>query len=1014
MSLLKLGLQFASGQEFLKTMSIHYFSIAHLAAALLVLTSLFSPAPADPSEEPLSPADSATMFHVAEDLVWEQILAEPTVAQPLHLNFDERGRLWVVQYRQYPYPEGLKVLSRDNFWRVQYDKVPAAPPNHIHGRDKITIHEDTDGDGSYDKHKTFLDGLNLTTAVEFGRGGVWVLNPPYLLFYPDKNLDDVPDGPPEVHLSGFGLSDSHSVVNSLCWGPDGWLYAAQGSTVHGQVTTSDTGQKPVHSLGQLIWRYHPEQRKYEIFAEGGGNAFGVEIDSKGRIFSGHNGGNTRGFHYVQGGYYRKGFSKHGPLSNPYAFGFFNHMPHHDVPRFTHTFVIYEGATLPESYHGRLLGVEPMQNQIVFSDVLPHGSSLKTTDISRPVTSDDQWFRPVDVKTGPDGAVYVADFYERYPSHRQHYDGLVFSENGRVYRLRAASSPPTPSRNLGKLASDELVQLASHPNKWVRRTALRLLGDRKDKSLLGPLRAMLADHDGQVALEALWMLNLSGGLDEATALKSLQHRDPHVRIWTVRLLGDQREVSATVAEQFQTLSRTEPNVEVRSQLACTARRLNVTHTLAMAGQLFQHDDDKDDVYQPLLLWWALETHCDQHPERVLELFNNTDLWERPLVTTHIVHRLMRRFAATGNREDLLFCSALFELAPNNDLRQRLLVGFEEAFQGRSLANLPDRLVQQIRDLGGGSLALRVRGGDTAALAEAIQLVSNPEGDPKLQLELIEVWGEAKHEAVIAPLLDVVANSTQPGLRSAALATLQNYNLPSLATRVLDIYLNGVPDEVATAALTTLASRPLWARSLLEAVDENKIEPPAIDESTLRKILLHDDQENGELVRKHWGTITGTTTEEMRNHVKQLTTAIRSGSGDPYAGKKHYNKTCAKCHRLFEEGADIGPNLTSYQRDNLESMLLNVVNPSAEIREGFGTYNVFTADGRVLSGFLADQDKQLIVLRTADGQRQFLQRDQIEEMKPSPRSIMPEKLLDSLNDQQVRDLFAYLRSRQPLND
>ena len=157
-----------------------------------------------------------------------------------------------------------------------------------------------------------------------GRGGVWVLNPPYLLFYPDRNNDDVPDGDPEVHLQGFGLEDTHSVVNSLRWGPDGWLYAAQGSTVTGHVTRPglDAGKEPVHSMGQLIWRYHPETRRYEVFAEGGGNAFGVEIDAKGRIYSGHNGGDTRGFHYVQGGYYQKGFNKHGPLSNPYAFGYF--------------------------------------------------------------------------------------------------------------------------------------------------------------------------------------------------------------------------------------------------------------------------------------------------------------------------------------------------------------------------------------------------------------------------------------------------------------------------------------------------------------------------------------------------------------------------------------------------------------------------------------------------------------------------------------------------------------------
>src|SRR5204863_5107296 len=161
-------------------------------------------------DHPLSPAESLAKFHVADDLEIEPLLAEPIVAQPVFLNFDERGRMWVVQYRQYPSPAGLKMMSRDNVWRAVYDKVPPPPPHHFRGEDKITIHEDTDGDGIFDKHKTFVEGLNICTAVERGRGGVWVLNPPYLLFYADANGDDVPDGDPVVHLAGFGLEDTHS------------------------------------------------------------------------------------------------------------------------------------------------------------------------------------------------------------------------------------------------------------------------------------------------------------------------------------------------------------------------------------------------------------------------------------------------------------------------------------------------------------------------------------------------------------------------------------------------------------------------------------------------------------------------------------------------------------------------------------------------------------------------------------------------------------------------------------
>ncbi|HVW01175.1 MAG TPA: PVC-type heme-binding CxxCH protein, partial [Planctomycetaceae bacterium] len=357
--------------------------------------------------KPLSVEVAQQKFQIADGLEWTPVLSEPEIAQPVHMSFDERGRMWVIEYRQYPDPAGLTVVSRDTFWRVVYDKVPPAPPNHDRGRDRISIHEDTDGDGTYDSHKVFLDGMNIVTSCARGRGGVWVLNPPYLLFYADRNNDDVPDGDPEVHLSGFGLEDTHSCASNLMWGPDGWLYAAQGSTVSGHIMRP--GDKTaVHSMGQLIWRYHPEKKIYEIFAEGGGNAWGLEIDAKGRVFSGHNGGDTRGFHYVQGGYSQKGFGKHGPLSNPYSFGYFPPMKHPSVPRFTHAFVIYEGASLPEAHWGKLFGVAPLQGHVVESDFFPDGTTFQTKDIGHPVTTTDSWFRPVNIKVGPDGAIYVAD------------------------------------------------------------------------------------------------------------------------------------------------------------------------------------------------------------------------------------------------------------------------------------------------------------------------------------------------------------------------------------------------------------------------------------------------------------------------------------------------------------------------------------------------------------------------------------------------------------------------------
>jgi putative heme-binding domain-containing protein len=964
--------------------------------------------------KPLPPVDGAAALEVPQDLKVEQVLAEPTIAQPLFLNFDERGRMWLVEYRQYPFPAGLKILSEDKFLRATYDKVPPPPPNHFKGADRISIHEDTDGDGTFDKHSTFVDGLNIVSAVERGRGGVWVLNPPYLLFYPDKNNDDVPDGDPEVHLQGFGLEDTHSVVNSLQWGPDGWLYAAQGSTVSGDVIRPGLDKKPmIHSMGQLIWRYHPEQRRYEIFAEGGGNAFGVEIDSKGRIFSGHNGGDTRGFHYVQGAYLQKGFTKHGPLSNPFSFGYFAAMKHDKVPRFTHCTIIYDGGALPTAYDGKLFGVHPILSHVVYSDLLRDGSSFQTKDIGMAIKTPDAWFRPVDIKVGPDGAIYVADMYEGQIAHLRHHDGAIDKTNGRVYRLSAKSAQPIKPFDLSKRSSAELVELLKDKNKWFRRAALRLLGDRKDASVAPELVKLLDKESGQTAVEALWALNLSAGLSEDVALKALHHSDPFVRVWTVRLLGDSGKVSPALAARMAEIATSEPNVEVRSQLACTAKRLPGAQGLPIVERLIAHNDDAKDIHLPLLLWWAIESKADSDRDAVVAMFEKSPIWSEPLVKEQILHRLMRRYAAAGSRKDLLTCAKLLALSPTQETSKALMRGFEEAFQGRPLSNLPEELVEAMSKVGGGSIVLNLRQGQPEALAEALKVIADSKGDVNQRLQFIQIFGEVKQPKCVPALLEIVRNTSDDGLRMAAMTSLQIYDVPETGTVVLALY-DSFNDDVRSVAQTLLVSRRTWALEFLAAVDTGRIEKRTVPLDVVRKLTVHRDDRIAALVKKHWGAVEGATTAEMQQDIARLQGVIRSGSGDPYAGKKLFTGTCAKCHRLFTQGGQIGPDLTTFKRDDVGNMLVNIVNPSAEVREGFETYQVLTDDGRVVVGFLVDRDTKVVVLRGVDGQNISFTQDQIEEMTPVRKSLMPEGVLRGFTDRQVRDLFAYLRSTQPLAD
>jgi putative membrane-bound dehydrogenase-like protein len=963
----------------------------------------------------LSPEDAAKAFTIPEDLDIVQLLHEPEVRQPLYMNWDERGRLWVMQYIQYPYPAGLTLVSKDEFWRSVYDKLPEPPPNHFRGADKITIHEDTDADGRFDTHKTFIEGLSIATSFAKGRGGVWVLNPPFFLFYPDKDNDDVPDGDPELHLQGFGFEDTHSVANSLRWGPDGWLYACQGSTVSGNIFRPgiDKPEQAIHSMGQLIWRYHPETRRYEIFAEGGGNAFGCEIDAKGRIYSGHNGGDTRGFHYVQGGYYQKGFSKHGPLSNPYSFGYFSQMKHHSVPRFTHNFIIYEGAALPEQYAGKLFGVEPLQGQVVLSEVFADTSTFATKDIDRVIKTTDKWFRPVDIKAGPDGGIYVADLYEPQISHREHFSGQIDKSNGRIYRLQAKGAKPRAVQDLGKLSTRELIDVLRSPNKWARQQALVLFGDRKDASVVAELRQHVLQETGQFALECLWALNLSGGFDEEIAAKTLDHEDPFVRAWTVRLLCDDYAVSNDMGPQLAGLAAREPYVHVRGQLASSAKRLPAAQGLPIVRQLLARSEDVADVHLPLLLWWAIESKAENDTDAVLDVMRDPAVWKLPLVETHILGRLMRRYAATGTRHDLVTCAKLLNLAPDKAASNALMQGFEEAFQGRSLATLPDELVAAIDKSGSASLVLQVRQAKPEAVAEALAVVTNPAGDAAQRLAYVQIFGEVDLPQTVEALLGIASGRAADDLKLAALAALTRYNEPRIGAAVVAAYVGSSPDAQA-AALTLLASRSAWTKELLSAIDAGRIDPASVPLDTVRLMTVHQDADVASQVRKHWPSVEGASSAEMQALAAHFNDVLKAGNGDPYRGKVLYRQSCGKCHLLFGDGGRIGPDLTSFQRKDRMRMLINVVNPSAEIREGFESYLVVTTDGRVLSGFLFDQDNQVIVLRGADGQNVTVPRDQIDELSRQPKSLMPEGLLKDLTDDQVRDLFAYLQTSQPLND
>ncbi|RPI77948.1 MAG: hypothetical protein EHM42_13410 [Planctomycetaceae bacterium] len=373
--------------------------------------------------------------------------------------------------------------------------------------------------------------------------------------------------------------------------------------------------------------------------------------------------------------------------------------------------------------------------------------------------------------------------------------------------------------------------------------------------------------------------------------------------------------------------------------------------------------------------------------------------------------MRRYAMAGTRKDLLACARLLSLAPDAEQAKRLLAGFEKASEGRPLAGLPEELIAAIASRGGGSLALRLRQGSAAALDESLTAIASEQTPKSDRLKLVQVLAEIHPPAAATVLQQVMQSAKDADLQNAALAALQAYEDPQIGQTVVAL-LGTFPETVRPTALNLLASRRAWARSLLNAVDAGEVAPRTVPVEVLQRILFQRDDQIAALVEKHFGSVKGATTAVMLRQVDSLKQVLAVGTGSPYNGRKLFLASCGKCHLLFEEGGQIGPNLTSYNRADLHAMLVNVVNPSAQIREGFENFVAVTRDGRTLNGFIVDQDSRVVVIRGGDGQTTSLRRDELDELAASLQSLMPEGLLKDYSEQQLRDLFSYLRATQPL--
>jgi putative heme-binding domain-containing protein len=995
--------------------------------SLLALTAVVTP-------QGYPPDVAAGKMKPAAGLAVNLFAAEPNISQPILAKFDDRGRLWTIQYLQYPLPAGLKRVKVDRWSRAEYDRVPEPPPKGPRGADRITICEDTDGDGRADRFKDFVSGLNLCTGVAFGHGGVYVMQVPYLLFYPDRNRDDVPDSDPEVLLSGFGMEDAQSLANHLTFGPDGWLYGVTGSTSSNRVRGIE--------FQQAVWRIHPLSKKFELFCEGGGNLFGLTFDADGNLFFSSN-GTDLGYHAVQGGYYRKNFGKHGPLHNPYTYGYFEHLPWDKTPAGPRPGgTIYLGDALSLDLRGSLFCCDFLQHSASWWKLTRRGSTFSANYGGVLLDSCDTWFCAPDLCAGPDGGVYVCDFHEQRTAHPDP-DAKWDRSNGRIYRIAPPGTKPVRGLDLARKSTNELVDLLRHPNGWYAEQARLQLAARHDRSAWPALASLARQAENpRLALQGLWGLYVSGGFDDTLARELLHHCGEYVRAWTVRLAGDDGHVSPVIAARLAEMAASDSSPAVLCQLAATARRLPGSDGLAVVENMLRREASRDDPYLPLMIWWAIEAKALTDADRLVAFFAAPAAWSDAAMRENGL-RLVRRYAAEGTRPGYEHCLRLLSTTPAG-IRSNGLEALEHGLAERTVV------------LGGMG---------TAGLFESVATVNKERPAPSrryepLTKELIEyiksAWQHAPKDAtalrlamragsgeattavaaeVVAPgtsadrrcvLLGLLAGSRATEGLTAALGLLDQRQPVTVQAAALDV-LAGHGDAAVTSRLLTyypksppalrrqlrdvLLGRPASARAFLERIDRKEIDAAEVPVDQLRQVALYGDQTIDALVHKQWGSVQPGTTEEKLAEIRRLTNDLRAGTGDSVRGKALFVKHCATCHKLFGEGGQVGPDLTGVARNDRVALLANIVDPSAVIRAEYLQYAALTTGGRTVTGVIVARDGASVTLADAQGKRTTLPRDQIEELRELPTSIMPENLLKQLQPQEVRDLFGYLQASAP---
>ncbi len=954
------------------------------------------------SDVPLAPADAARTMLVPDGFTVTLFAGEPDVKQPISFCIDDRGRLWVAE--AYSYPRHGNIA-----------------------RDRILIFTDMDGDGRFDERTVFYDQLNYVTGIEFGFGGVWVMSPPYFYFIPDRNKDDKPDGKPVVLLDGFGNhANSHNLANAFAWGPDGWLYGTHGRTNWSLIGKPGTPDDKRVRFDGGVYRYHPVRDVWEPFADGTTNPWGIDFDDFGEGFV-CNCVTPHLFHVVQGAHYEPWRNR---KSSQFAYGRIPTIADHlhfigtsnvrdglgtveeDVAGGGHAHcgtMVYLGDNWPDRYRNTVF-MHNLHGRRINNDLLQRAGSGYTASHGQDVVrSQDPWFMGVTLLYGPDGAVFSSDWSDTGECHslkntRRH--------TGRIFKI--AFGKPDPVKNdLATLKDQDLVQLQRHQNDWYVRHARRLLQERWTaghdmSSVRDELQKMFhSQSDVPRKLRALWALHVVGGLENEFLIRRLADDSEYVRAWAVRLLCEDRDPPPAALHRFKLLAAEGDSSLVRLHLASSLQRISADRRWGIAAALLARSEDAHDANLPLMNWYAIEPLIAHHMQRFVELASVAKI---PLIPRYIA----RRIASESHPEQgLAVLVGLLGRSGDDLLRLELLLGMEDGLEGRRTVTVPvgwsttyTKLQQSHKEaVRESATRLALVFDDVSALRRLRSQVSDQDVSDEHRMQAVQALVLKKDQELPAILLRLVVD---PVMRGIALRSLAEFDHPQTVSTILKHYASYDLSE-RQDALNTLASRMDWATKLLNEIELERIPRTDLTAFTVRQLQHLGNESLVAKLRKIWGEVRTTPADKNEWIVKyrQQLTADMLKQANLSAGRQIFQRTCANCHQLFDAGKKIGPDITGSQRNNLDYLLENLIDPSGIVAKDYQVHLVVTASGRIVTGLVIAESERAVTIQTVN-EKLIIPAEEIEERSMLPVSMMPDGLLQKLSIEQVRDLVGYLAS------